>query len=165
MSTAGGAAGLTLTVATTAFLMEPSLNPGLEAQAAARIWRLGQVRSARGGASRGGADAKCHACLPFPRNACAMLAPLPQRAPPPLTLLALASTAPITPAPLRPAQTKPTRVVRLLAADSVEAAVLEVQRRKQEAGEVPADSLVGEVDPGMVLQVYDAIKDGDNPTV
>jgi hypothetical protein len=56
-------------------------------------------------------------------------------------------------------------VVRLLAADSVEAAVLEVQRRKQEAGEVPADSLVGEVDPGMVLQVYDAIKDGDNPTV
>lgn len=43
MSTAGGAAGLTLTVATTAFILEPSLNPGVESQAAARIWRLGQV--------------------------------------------------------------------------------------------------------------------------
>lgn len=41
MSTSGGAAGLTLTVAHTAFLLEPSLNPGLEAQAAARICRLG----------------------------------------------------------------------------------------------------------------------------
>ena len=39
---AGGAAGLTLTEANTVFLMEPALNPGLEAQAAARIYRLGQ---------------------------------------------------------------------------------------------------------------------------
>ncbi len=39
---AGGAAGLTLTVANTVFLMEPALNPGLEAQAAARIYRLGE---------------------------------------------------------------------------------------------------------------------------
>ena len=38
---AGGAAGLTLTVANTVFLMEPALNPGLEAQAASRIYRLG----------------------------------------------------------------------------------------------------------------------------
>ena len=38
---AGGAAGLTLTVANAVFLMEPALNPGLEAQAAARIHRLG----------------------------------------------------------------------------------------------------------------------------
>ena len=33
--------GLTLTVATSAYLMEPAMNPGLEAQAAARIYRLG----------------------------------------------------------------------------------------------------------------------------
>lgn len=33
--------GLTLTVASTAFIMEPAFNPGLEAQAAARIYRLG----------------------------------------------------------------------------------------------------------------------------
>ena len=41
---AGGAAGLTLTVASAVFLMEPALNPGLEAQAAARIHRLGMRR-------------------------------------------------------------------------------------------------------------------------
>lgn len=45
MSTSGGAAGLTLTVARTAFILEPSLNPGLEAQAAARICRLGTQAS------------------------------------------------------------------------------------------------------------------------
>lgn len=33
MSTSGGAAGLTLTVASTLILMEPTVNPGLEAQA------------------------------------------------------------------------------------------------------------------------------------
>ena len=33
--------GLTLTVATSAYLMEPAMHPGLEAQAAARIYRLG----------------------------------------------------------------------------------------------------------------------------
>lgn len=48
MSTSGGAAGLTLTVARTAFILEPSLNPGLEAQAAARICRLGARRRAVG---------------------------------------------------------------------------------------------------------------------
>ena len=37
----GGAAGLTLTAANTVFIMEPSLNPGLEAQAAGRVHRLG----------------------------------------------------------------------------------------------------------------------------
>ena len=42
MSTGGGAAGLTLNVANTVFLMEPSLNPGIEAQAAARVHRLGR---------------------------------------------------------------------------------------------------------------------------
>lgn len=41
MSTGGGAAGLTLTVASHVFLLEPNLNPGLEAQAAARVYRLG----------------------------------------------------------------------------------------------------------------------------
>ncbi len=46
MSTSGGAAGLTLTRATTAFLLEPPPNPGLEAQAAARIHRLGEPPSA-----------------------------------------------------------------------------------------------------------------------
>ena len=38
---AGGAAGLTLTAAQAVFLMEPAINPGLEAQAAGRIHRLG----------------------------------------------------------------------------------------------------------------------------
>lgn len=42
MSTAGGAAGLSLTAARAAFLLEPTLNPGLEAQAAARVYRLGE---------------------------------------------------------------------------------------------------------------------------
>ena len=43
MSTGGGAAGLTLTVASHVFLLEPNLNPGLEAQAAARVYRLGRL--------------------------------------------------------------------------------------------------------------------------
>jgi len=38
---AGGAAGLTLTEADTVILMEPSLSPTLEAQAAGRVHRLG----------------------------------------------------------------------------------------------------------------------------
>jgi SNF2 family DNA or RNA helicase len=46
-SHASGAAGLTLTVADTAFLLEPALSPGLEAQAAARVHRMGQRRAAR----------------------------------------------------------------------------------------------------------------------
>ncbi|KAG1657558.1 hypothetical protein FOA52_006758, partial [Chlamydomonas sp. UWO 241] len=36
-----GAAGLTLTVAQTVVIMEPSLDPALEAQAAARVHRMG----------------------------------------------------------------------------------------------------------------------------
>ncbi|KAL0028145.1 hypothetical protein WJX77_009970 [Trebouxia sp. C0004] len=47
MSTGGGAAGLTLTVASHVFLLEPNLNPGLEAQAAARVYRLGQTKPTR----------------------------------------------------------------------------------------------------------------------
>lgn len=43
---AGGAAGLTLTAAQAVFLMEPAINPGLEAQAAARIHRLGEPKKA-----------------------------------------------------------------------------------------------------------------------
>ncbi|KAJ4252936.1 hypothetical protein NW762_010842 [Fusarium torreyae] len=39
-----GAAGLTLTVATRAYLMEPHWNPTLEEQALARIHRIGQAR-------------------------------------------------------------------------------------------------------------------------
>ncbi|KAF0636756.1 hypothetical protein FPSE5266_08807 [Fusarium pseudograminearum] len=39
-----GAAGLTLTVATRAYLMEPHWNPTLEEQALARIHRIGQTR-------------------------------------------------------------------------------------------------------------------------
>lgn len=41
------AQGLTLTAATTAFLMEPSLHPGLEVQAAVRICRLGALHPSR----------------------------------------------------------------------------------------------------------------------
>ena len=47
MSKTSGAAGLTLTHANHAFLMEPVLSPGLEAQAAARISRLGQRKPMR----------------------------------------------------------------------------------------------------------------------
>lgn len=39
-----GAVGLTLTVASRAYLMEPHWNPTLEEQALARIYRLGQTR-------------------------------------------------------------------------------------------------------------------------
>ena len=45
MSTGGGASGLTLTVASHVFLMEPNLNPGLEAQAAGRVYRLGNLHT------------------------------------------------------------------------------------------------------------------------
>lgn len=81
MSTSGGAAGLTLTRATTVFIMEPPVNPGLQAQAAARIHRLGQ--------------------------------------------------------------TKPTRVVRLIAADTVEAAVLRMQEAKLETQKKQLKALPG----------------------
>lgn len=96
MSTSGGAAGLTLTAASTAFLLEPSLNPGLEAQAAARIYRLGQ--------------------------------------------------------------TKPTRVIRLLAEDTIERSVLHIQRRKLENGEDAGEAALQEVDPGVLLQLYEEMK-------
>ena len=72
MSNASGAAGLTLTEATTAFILEPSINPGLEAQASARIHRMGQ--------------------------------------------------------------TKPTRVIRFIAQDTIEERVLELQLHKKKAG-------------------------------
>ena len=47
LSTGGGAAGLDLGCASTALLLEPGLNSGLEAQASARIQRLGQIRETR----------------------------------------------------------------------------------------------------------------------
>ena len=43
----GGAAGLTLTSASTAVLLEPALQPGIEQQAAGRISRLGQTKTAK----------------------------------------------------------------------------------------------------------------------
>ena len=49
MSTGGGAAGLTLTVASTVFLLEPHLNIGLETQAAGRVHRLGGLLAALNG--------------------------------------------------------------------------------------------------------------------
>lgn len=39
LSNSSGAAGLTLNVASCAYMLDPPLNPGLEAQAAARIHR------------------------------------------------------------------------------------------------------------------------------
>lgn len=97
MSNSGGAAGLTLTAASTAIILEPCINPGLEAQAAARIYRLGQ--------------------------------------------------------------TKPTRVVRLLADDTVDALVVEQQRWKLEAGSgaVQAD----EVDHGTIVTLGDMLRGAD----
>lgn len=50
-------------------------------------------------------------------------------------------------------------MVRLLAEHSVESAVLEVQRRKLEGGEVTAaDSPLAELDAGMLLSIYEAVK-------
>jgi len=43
----GGAAGLTLTQASTAVLLEPALQPGIEKQAAGRISRIGQKTAAK----------------------------------------------------------------------------------------------------------------------
>ncbi len=43
----GGAAGLTLTQAEVAVLLEPALQPGIERQAAGRIARIGQPRATR----------------------------------------------------------------------------------------------------------------------
>jgi len=43
----GGAAGLTLTQASVAVLLEPALQPGIERQAAGRIARIGQVHDTR----------------------------------------------------------------------------------------------------------------------
>ncbi|EOD22854.1 hypothetical protein EMIHUDRAFT_59963, partial [Emiliania huxleyi CCMP1516] len=42
-----GAAGLTLTQASTVFLLEPALQPGIERQAAGRIARIGQSEETR----------------------------------------------------------------------------------------------------------------------
>lgn len=43
----GGAAGLTLTEASVAILLEPALQPGIEQQAVGRVHRLGQQRTTR----------------------------------------------------------------------------------------------------------------------
>jgi E3 ubiquitin-protein ligase SHPRH len=96
MSTSGGAAGLTLVNATTAILLEPCFNPGLEAQAAARIHRMGQIR--------------------------------------------------------------PTRVVRLIAEESVDAQIAEEQRRKFEAGDTAAGSIKSdEADYGTIVALADRL--------
>jgi SNF2 family DNA or RNA helicase len=44
MRSGGGAAGLTLTMATYGFILEPSLNVGIEDQAIGRLHRIGQRR-------------------------------------------------------------------------------------------------------------------------
>ena len=43
----GGAAGLTLTQATVAYLLEPALKPGIERQAAGSIARIGQSKETK----------------------------------------------------------------------------------------------------------------------
>lgn len=72
------------------------------------------------------------------------------------------SSSTINSAPLRAGQTQPTRVVRLLAEDTVDACLLDVQRRKLESGEVAVAGSEGptlaEADAGMLLSVYEAIK-------
>ena len=44
LSMRAGAVGINLTAANRVFLLEPHLNPALEAQAIGRVWRLGQTR-------------------------------------------------------------------------------------------------------------------------
>ena len=43
MRTAHGAAGLTLTMATVAYMLDPSTDPAIERQAVSRLHRLGQA--------------------------------------------------------------------------------------------------------------------------
>lgn len=114
MSTAGGAAGLTLTAATTAILLEPSLNPGLEAQAAARIWRLGACRRgahhAREACTQHAAPRQPAAAHSVPAQPYCHTQSVPTRC---------CHRACPSPA----GQDKPTRVVRFLAKNTVEAQV------------------------------------------
>jgi len=96
MSTGGGAAGLTLTNAQAAFIMEPSMSPGLEQQAAARIYRLGQ--------------------------------------------------------------TKQTRVVRILAKNTVEERLLEVQKKKLQSGSEQLNENIQEVSSDLLGSLYNQLK-------
>jgi hypothetical protein len=99
LNTSGGAAGLSLTMASTAILLEPCINPGLEAQAAARIYRMGQ--------------------------------------------------------------TKPTRVVRLIAEETVDVQVAEQQRRKLEAGDAAAGNIkTDEADYGTLVALAERLAEG-----
>ena len=121
-------------MAHTAFLLEPSLNPGLEAQAAARICRLGawagraayqagRSHRGRGVHARALQHARCELFVSAVAHASGCMRPLPCHPP-----AWLASAPPAAPLPCA-GQTKPTRVVRLLAEDSVERQVLEVSAR------------------------------------
>lgn len=47
LSVRSGAVGINLTAASHVFLLEPLLNPALEAQAIGRSWRMGQTREVR----------------------------------------------------------------------------------------------------------------------
>ena len=47
LSVRSGAVGINLTAASHVFLLEPCLNPALEAQAIGRAWRMGQTRAVK----------------------------------------------------------------------------------------------------------------------
>ena len=128
MSTGGGAAGLTLTVASHVFLMEPNLNPGLEAQAAARVYRLGKppVHVCLSIGACG-----CKSCLRWNLqldNSVASWCCL-------YVLQRCAGCCAAFQQSLWSAagQTKPTRIIRLLAEGSIERAILAHQRMKLQA--------------------------------
>lgn len=53
---------------------------------------------------------------------------------------------------------RPTRVVRLLAEGTVEAAVLDLQRKKTEGGDAPEATGTAEVEPGALLALYQQLK-------
>jgi hypothetical protein len=71
MSQSSGAAGLNLTAASAAYILEPAPNPGLEAQAAARVYRMGQTKPTRLVSGRGcapGPPCRARALLPAGRR-------------------------------------------------------------------------------------------------
>lgn len=151
MSSSGGAAGLTLTVARTG-----GPGGGGGGLLLGRWCRRGRP------ADRWTARGCKQAAAGVPLN---MLPPaLPHTTSPPSTAFILEPSlnpgleAQAAARICRLGQTHPTRVVRLLAQDTVERPLLEVQRRKVERGEDGGSATLADVDAGVILNVWEAIK-------
>ena len=134
--------------------MEPAINPGLEAQAAARIHRLGEILLSLSAAPHApckvSSMALCVGRLHHRVSAVALWSHAPAHGPTPVTKVrgvALVAAG----------QTKRTKVVRLLAEGTVEAAILKMQERKlaSAAPEEPETAILGqsEVDASTLVNI------------